>query len=225
MNNICDQIYCIHFLPYKNRLEPLKKEFERCDIKVKFVYTNDLGKNPVQQAAEGHLQCINDAIGNGYKKIIIMEDDIRFLKDIEKFNEYCKNIPENADIVLFDYIIANLNKAKEKMSKMKDKNNYYFPIGTEAFWNASCYLLSDKAMNHILVNQKKKMLPPDHYTTYRAFSVDKSTDIKYKRYCPVECLCIQKVFDNNLRKKVHGVDNSYARYTKQGTDIRNYNIN
>ena len=147
MNTICDQIYCIHFLPYKNRLEPAKEEFERCGIKVKFVYTNDLGKDPVVQASEGHLQCINDAIGNGYKKIIIMEDDVRFLKDLNKLNEYCENIPENADIVLFDYIIADQGKGREKINKMKENNKFYFPIGTEKFWNASCYLLSEKAMN------------------------------------------------------------------------------
>ena len=152
MNNICDQIYCIHFLPYTNRLEPLKQELERCNIKVKFVYTNDLGRNPVQQASEGHLQCINDAIGNGYNKIIIMEDDVRFLKDIDKLNEYCQNIPANADIVLFDYIIANQNKPRDKLNKLKDGNQYYFPINKEQFWNASCNLLSDKAMKHILIN-------------------------------------------------------------------------
>ena len=224
MNNICDQIYCIHFLPYTNRLEPLKQELERCNIKVKFVYTNDLGRNPVQQASEGHLQCINDAIGNGYNKIIIMEDDVRFLKDIDKLNEYCQNIPANADIVLFDYLITDQNKARDKINKLKAGNQNYFPINKEQFWNASCYLLSDKAMKHILINQKKKMLPPDHYTTYSDFSVDKTTDIKYKRFLPCECLCIQKVFDNNLRKKVHGFDNSYARYTNQGTDIKKYNI-
>lgn len=224
MNNICDQIYCIHFLPYTNRLEPLKQEFERCNIKVKFVYTNDLGRNPVNQASEGHLQCINDAIGNGYKKIIIMEDDVRFLKDLNELNEYCKNIPENADIVLFDYIIANQNKAKDKLNKIKNGYKYYFPINKENFWNASCYLLSDKAMQHILINQKNKILPPDHYTTYKDFSVDKSNDIKFKRFLPCECLCIQKVFDNNLRKKIHGFDNSYTRYTNQGTDIKKYNI-
>ena len=153
-----------------------------------------------------------------------MEDDVRFLKDIDKLNEYCQNIPANADIVLFDYLITDQNKARDKINKLKNGNQYYFPISKEQFWNASCYLLSDKAMKHILINQKKKMLPPDHYTTYSDFSVDKTTDIKYKRFLPCECLCIQKVFDNNLRKKVHGFDNSYARYTNQGTDIKKYNI-
>ncbi len=102
MNNICDQIYCIHFLPYTNRLEPLKQELERCNIKVKFVYTNDLGRNPVQQASEGHLQCINDAIGNGYNKIIIMEDDVRFLKDIDKLNDSMNKLASDLKQAVID---------------------------------------------------------------------------------------------------------------------------
>lgn len=225
MNNICDKIYCIHFKPYTDRIEPLKQELQRAGIDVQFVFTEDHGKDPVEQASDGHLECIRDALKNNYKKIIIMEDDIRFLKNINKVNEYFKNFPEDADIVLFDYIIhAPRKQQKEIIAKLRGRNKYFFKYNTQIFWSAACYFLSEKGMKHILINQENNRLPPDHYTSYLSKSIDREVDLKLNRYLPCECLCIQKIYANNIRTRRNGSDNSYIRYWNQNTNIKNYNI-
>lgn len=41
----------------------------------------------------------------GYSRILILENDIVFLKDLSIVKSYVEDIPSSADVALFDYFI------------------------------------------------------------------------------------------------------------------------
>ena len=106
MNYICDKVYCLIYEPYWNeRRDKLLSEFARIGLTdVKFII-NERRQNNItseQSVSYGHMKCYIDALSNNYKRIIIMEDDILFLKDVNLLNIMFLNTPKDADIVLYD---------------------------------------------------------------------------------------------------------------------------
>jgi len=93
--------------------------------------------------ARNHYAIIKECYDRGMKHILVMEDDILFLKNNKTFLEYIHNIPDDYDILQFGGFTTDpnavniLNKAdKEYWVKHKDV----------LFWNASMYAMSRKGM-------------------------------------------------------------------------------
>lgn len=218
--NFFDEAYCIYCNIHENRLEELMNEFKRLDINVNIINVNKCSNsdNPVFDCSLNHVKIIENAYNKGLEHILIMEDDIRFINDLNVLNEYIKNIPKDYDIILFDYIYGY---DFDEISRFfnKDKTNYFINIDKDQrVFSAACYLLSRNGMKHIINSQKKNLREPDCYTTYK-----NDTNI-LNRYVPKINLAIQKSFKDNLRTMVHGEDNTYLRYKFQGVNINNYNI-
>ena len=216
-----DEAYCIHCNTYKNRLEELLNEFKRLNINVSIVNVDKCSNsdNPILDCSLNHVKIIENAYNKGLEHILIMEDDIRFLNDLNTLNEYIEKIPKDYDIILFDYVYGY---DFDEISRFfdKDKTNYFINIHQDQrVFSAACYLLSRKGMEHIINSQKQKLREPDCYTTYK----NNDTGI-LNRYVPRINLAIQKSFNDNLRTMVHGEDNTYLRYKFQGVNINKYNI-
>lgn len=93
--------------------------------------------------SRSHYSIIKECYDRGMKHILVMEDDILFLKNNKTFLEYIHNIPDDYDILQFGGFTTDknavniLNKAdKEYWVKHKDV----------LFWNASMYAMSRKGM-------------------------------------------------------------------------------
>ena len=76
--------------------------------------------------------CINYAIYKeyialSYKHILVLEDDIVFLKNIKEIEKTIKNILENYDILKFNsyFLTTSEEKLKEVIENNKI-NDYYF---------------------------------------------------------------------------------------------------
>jgi len=67
------------------------------------------------------LQLISHAYYSGYESILFIEDDIQFNENIESFNDYLDNKPENADIILFGCIILD---GRNTFNNLKSNNLY-----------------------------------------------------------------------------------------------------
>ena len=100
-----DHIYCINFLGNKSRLPGLKKEFDRvgltdCGILTFANNTPDPWDKVIAKACPrsawaefsnvgfvnlglSTARILREALALGYKRILILEDDIRFLKEFE----------------------------------------------------------------------------------------------------------------------------------------------
>lgn len=222
INEIFDCIYCLNYEPQTERLIPILKEFERLNISVKFINRTYKG---VKGASLLHCMAIEDAMKNSYTKILIFESDVRFLKDIDTVIEYMNNIPDDADIVLFDYIYGYRKNEIDRYFNKQLYNDYYIDLNNDSrVFSAAAYLLSNKGMRHIYNNQRNRMHEPDYFTTFKHDSIHVDDDKKLRRYIPKKPLCIQKSYNNNLRNQV-GTDNSYDRYIYQGTKLEEYNLN
>jgi hypothetical protein len=67
------------------------------------------------------LQLISHAYYLGYNSILCIEDDIGFNENIESFNDYLDNKPENADIILFG---CKIFRAPNIFDELKSNNLY-----------------------------------------------------------------------------------------------------
>ena len=166
-----DHIFILHHLPKASRLVEMKCQlkhlnldsssdvswemtnddvFSRClyeNYKNKF-YTLTFGQF---NCAYGHYKIISDSLLLGYDRILILEDDVAFLKDINLIQTYLDNIPKDADIVMFDYNI--LSGHKQTSSPLAD--NPYYIINDVPCGSNGCYMVTKKYMEYYIDKQSK----------------------------------------------------------------------
>lgn len=120
-----DHIYCIHSTFYPERIDKMKNELERVNIldsgifswkissgdfvnhieynSVNYMYDpNSPNKTKLIDLCKNYGEIFEDAIINDYQKILILEDDIYFLKDLELLKTILDNMPD-FDICKFDW--------------------------------------------------------------------------------------------------------------------------
>ena len=66
--------------------------------------------------ARSHYSMVKECYDRGFKHILIMEDDIKFLKDNQTFCNYLNNIPNDYDLLQFGGFTADPN-AKSILQK------------------------------------------------------------------------------------------------------------
>lgn len=179
LEKMFDAIYCIHYIPYKDRWEYIQNELKRVGIlnnnkfHWKFTYDSPFqediinyhdhankSKPYIALVAYHHYCCIKEAYELGYNNILIMENDIEFLKDITKLNRYINNIP-NYDICCFDWLFNNINLIK--LHKIPNNDRFLEFSGSSQLFTAACYALSRRGMKYIIDNEEQKMWGPDHW--------------------------------------------------------------
>ena len=70
--------------------------------------------------------------------------NVRFLKDIDTVIEYMNNIPDDADIVLFDYIYGYRKNEIDRYFNKQLYNDYYIDLNNDSrVFSAAAYLLSN----------------------------------------------------------------------------------
>lgn len=97
-----------------------------------------------------HYNAIKTAQQLGCKSILVMEDDIRFLKDLDLIRTIVDSLPDNYDLALFD-------RSKPGDMTEDDFQDDVTRLPANKFWRnydtaSSCgmYALSESGMNHYL---------------------------------------------------------------------------
>lgn len=178
-----DHIYCVHYIEYKEREEELKKELERVGIldsgifSFKYTFSSPIDKVLYESEsfsrerfnkrfsigaynlAKGHYDCMKESLGLGYKRVLFLEDDVAFLKDLEEITRILEASP-HADIEMYDKVAIRgmWNEFKKKLPINKDY------VGYNLLWTTSCYSCNRKGMEHITTSQEKKFQVADYYT-------------------------------------------------------------
>jgi GR25 family glycosyltransferase involved in LPS biosynthesis len=106
LNKFIDQVYVINLERRKDRLEHIKKEFDKFNILFKRFnaidgkeYGDDV-KSAQLACLRSHVGVIKDALKKGYDKIAVFEDDIILCDDFEtRFEYYSKSIPKDWDMM------------------------------------------------------------------------------------------------------------------------------
>ena len=190
-DDVFDHIYCLHYLPSSERLVKLKKELKFVGIDEKADYFSwvydyptpllDLvysdkrlnmhsalkssSRDYIKRVSMKHYQIVKEAYLLGYERILILENDIRFHRDMNYINTMLQNILDT-DVVLLDKMVCSAPsediKYKRYVKTLPEDALYGSMNDSEVFFIfCSCYALNRKAMKHIIDAHEKNLLPPD----------------------------------------------------------------
>lgn len=102
--------------------------------------------------ARNHYAIVRKALDLGYEHLLVIEDDIRFLKDQDKLMEYINVLPDDYDIIQFGGFTDNL-KIEKYLTSPEDF--HYFEHKDVGCWTTAMYALSRKGMQYYLAFMDK----------------------------------------------------------------------
>lgn len=163
-----DAIYCIHFIPYKDRKVLCDEELDFMDIlhspifKYHYTYRDNLQyiilnnintvvpdyKNERKDLA---LNCIlayhsifRESQEFGYKRILIIEDDITFVRDKDRMIDTLEHLPEEWDYIQFDKVMS---KSLEPMLDTLQRGPYFHGNYTGGYWGTAFCMWGEKSFD------------------------------------------------------------------------------
>ena len=233
-----DRIWCINFIPYRSRHDAIKREFDRIGISdhpnFMWNYTFDsplfgigmavLESNPslgrLLNATElkcwmGHYSCIKKSEAFDDSRILIIEDDSRFLKDLDKMEEILDNMPKDCDIILFDHF-ANVSKMEYESYKSRKINDFYSEYDT--LDSCGCYSLSREAISVLSTIYEHKVIPADNYTSKLQLPL-------LKKCFSLKNLSCQATYVKSMSVNNAGTGTIHRVYAKSGIIYSEYNMN
>ena len=210
-----DRIYCINFSQYTERKQLMQFQLNRVGIlnsgifEWQITYSGPFEKLYLQMLEEGnnnnqdltlarvstilgHLQAIKKAYYNNYERVLIIEDDERFLKDLDELQKKLDNLPskDEYDLVLLDkfcFTYSQYRQLKNNKSNFINKDYAKF----EKCVSAGCYVLNRTGMEVLIsiydsgnFNITDLFFPYDLLAPY------------WNKACAVDNLAVQVIFQN-----------------------------
>lgn len=212
-NKYADEYYVISYVKNFEKRKKLEKQFKKIGLN-KFKYYFSVNSNLLKTLPvfkditskhfwilEKHLYCtlthyfaIKEAYDLGYESIIIIEDDVNFLKDKKEIENQLDKYYLSGDIVLFDYI-------------KKDDIQYVL---------SDFYRLNRNGMKYLIENIEDHLYIIDNYFSEKIdymyfFTLNTQTFIEKLDYINVSSvypkirscdkrICIQSEYDEKNKK-------------------------
>ena len=252
-----DHIYCISNIG-TNRYNTIKNELNRIGILDSGIFSwkittnaflskitydlnylslkyndNNIIKNKSIDLVKANLDIFCESKLLRYNKILVIEDDVCFLKDINEIEKILNNLPNNYDICHFDWIFLRyfIDLDIKKFSiTTKINNDYSYSLGS---YLTSCNAYSNKFINIVLDNiisnyiNKGILNPIDDLILFTISDLNiifSNNDNNYNYFCMCKDnllnddlfiniisnkrLCIQNINFNSLNKDLR-IDNFY----------------
>lgn len=165
-----------------------------------------------------HNRIVRTAYELGKKNVLILEDDIRFLKDLDRLSNIVNALPEDYDIALLDWVLRGAWKPDEADALLKaPRVNRYWARFTD-LRSCACWALSRKGMEAWLFQQEQaahgkwKMCLCDQYYYYMA-----RRDPTLKMYCSFPCCAEQSAMTG-----ITNYNNQQLRYNRMGMKRDDY---
>lgn len=194
----------------KDRMELLKKEFARVgmtDYQILWnfdsVFVDKLfrvvpmkknRKPSIFNNALGHYRMIKTAYQLGCKNALLMEDDIRFLKDKNKLEKIVDCIPE-------DYELALLDSIKDGWNDTPKVNDYWSILDKGT--SAACYAVNRTGMQriiqiyeHSITERNGSIYPSDTFFRKEIMEIPKPVSVTKMYYAPLNAARQVKVLDS-----------------------------
>lgn len=205
-----DRIFCVHYVEYKQREAHIKNELKRIGIsdsgilEWRYTYKNEFEQNLAKYLRVSACSLIGplfietkriiaQSLYEGYKRILVIEDDVSFLNDTNVIDSILEDMPEDANVIQFtkmtNMIPARIMKWNYLVANKKINDSYVIADGN-VFWDGGCYALSRKGMEML-----DKVMSKDLINSDNCFAqVDK--------YCiAIRNMCIQLGFVDSERRK------------------------
>lgn len=238
-----DRIWCISYTGFPERYAEIESELGRVGILDSGIFNwqrtipsifNDIlydatkkrGLNDCRSKSSlscllGHYSCVKASLGLGDRRVLILEDDVRFLKDIDTISRRLDDVPGDSDIVLFDWFATytgNYAQDSHEYERMKsDRVNGSYSRYNHLF-GASCYMLSSRSMEAIVRLIERKFAPIDHYTSHLLDGCG------LNRYFCVDQIACQKNFERSNNADLYGMAAVDMAYRIIGLDKTKFNL-
>lgn len=234
-----DAVFCLAHLQNTLRLRLIKSELERigllkskvfqfeytfqskyCDILYAVLARNGLCRKILRpkslNATLGHYSCIKKSAALGYDRILIIEDDMRFLKDLDAIKTQLKDIPSNADVVLFDKFVPRNADWNEILEKNKVNRSF---VSFEHMGSTGCCMLSKKAVLKFSELYDQMLYPSDEYTSELVQAPE------FMKYASIKNMACQATFSraNNILT-AGNTDDLHNAYRRCGLDYSEYQM-
>jgi len=232
-----DRIFCINFSAYSERRRGMEAELRRIGIlglpnfswkytvacpmyQILFDTMKKRGYTECRTQTEfniamANFECIKSAYMAGCRNVLIIEDDIRFLRDIGKIEQIFDATPSDYDAVNYN---PNIIDGKTLDECCKPKVNEFFSR-YDMLHSTGCYALSRRAMKEILYSCEIKLKIADlNHSKY----LDSK---KFNKYASVVVPCCQLSFSNSQGIVTDKNRNSIHQVNKKlGIDYSDYCI-
>ena len=187
-----DAIYCIHFLPYWNRLKKIEDNLQYIDVldspifSWHFTYPNAFDEiiasymkpTYIDYHTERRRLSINVTLAYhnifreiqeiGYDKVLIIEDDCTFIYNRKSlFIETLENLPENWDYIQFDKARTLGRPEYFPFLQTLTDGKYFLSNYTGGYWGTTFTLWSKKAIDIAVKKQEKEFFISDHLLANR----------------------------------------------------------
>lgn len=229
-----DQIYCIHYLGQRDKLPRLKKELKRVGIAdsgiLSMHYTSPSPydeiifekqkSKAVPTSAFVNIclevrKCLAEAIEFGYKRILLLENDVCFLKDLDELDRLLDLTPQGYKVVQYDKFVNTrvVGDYKERCANLRINENYI--VGSGGFYtSAACVGLFGDG-----ITEMKKWM--DKHIV--------ATDIVYQEMqclyaIAVKNLAIQIFYDNSYSIEANGLNYMHEVYENADVRYKDYAI-
>lgn len=225
-----DAIWCINFAEYKDRKENISREFKRVGIlnnshfnfyttirskfedflfdMTKRANVNACSTNGEFNLAMGHYHCIKSSYIAGCERILMFEDDIKFLEDVDYIEKTLESIPSDADLCMFSYN-PGLTQSMHKFV-FEEKDDGYYTNMNYSLWDSGFYMIGRKMMEKYIEAVESEVNPSDIY-----ISQEKKIG-EFKRYYSNKPLGIQLDYNTSLN------DSHYYIYASENLDLSQY---
>lgn len=233
-----DRIICLHYLPHSDRIPGLEEELRRVGILdsgiFEYRYTvNDpferfieksnrkLATLPEQNRAYTSIllnyhRILSEAHSLGYHRILVLEDDVRFLKDVRRIREMLDNMPD-AGVVQFDKHLADAYWDKHPYGEWRaghlyDDGLYLHPDG-KRFGSSACVAFTHDGMREVMDIMERTYNCPDSCFMYCGSYAVADTH-----------LAVQVMYGNGAIRALYGYDKHRETYGDIGVDPDDYNL-
>lgn len=212
MNNIWNKFnrkVVLCYTGYKERYESVRSELQRIgmgDVEFRFDFPSplkDILKDHINttnftknigpfSCVIAHYSVIKQTFELGYDNLLIMEDDIRFLRDLDRISAIVETLPP-------DYDYAQFEKAKPYEMPMSEwlalkngphVNKYWLPFTN--LRGGGCYALSRKGMKHMIDEFERAFTSKSEKLRSNDYLVSKGHHLK--RYFCFPSIAAQMVF-------------------------------
>ena len=174
LHNNFDKIFLLTLSSRPDRLYHMKQMFNELHIDINkidvhvttpFPYNNiickafnlyqnkqSFTKSNEYDCARNHYAMVRQALDEGHKHILILEDDICFSKNVKLITDFINNIPYDYDILQFGGFTTN-PKVESILNKYPDE--FWVKHPEVCLWTTSMYALSKRGMIYYLTFLEK----------------------------------------------------------------------
>ena len=233
-----DRIYCCHFLPQTEKLPRLMDELRRVGISdsgiLEMRYTVPCRYDAViwekykDESLAPSVAYVNicleilkilyESRHFGYRRILLLENDVAFLKDIGEIDRMLDTAPLDYDIVQYDkFVLDNgwMKQEWEKRIKYNRINNDFIDASGTLFTSAACIELSAIGIGEMLKLMSTKICATDVAPLL----------MKECRYAvAIKNMAIQVLYKSSSSADMVGLNYFHDAYKRSGVEYGLYNV-